>query len=193
MTSTTDTPFETPAAAERPAPTFTRPSRHDVYVDDPRRKSMLLASVLSAMPGLGQIYVGYYQQGFTNILVICGLFGLAALGVFGGNLEPVAAIFGVFFWFYNIVDAGRRANLYNQALAGLRPMDLPENSKAPGLRGSLGGGLALTIAGVVLFAHTKFEVPLDWLRDWWPLGLVGVGLWLIWEHRKATANPAGEP
>jgi len=105
----------------------------------------------------------------------------------------VAAIFGVFFWFYNIVDAGRRANLYNQALAGLRPMDLPENSKAPGLRGSLGGGLALTVAGVVLLAHTKFGVPLDWLRDWWPLGLVGIGLWLIWEHRKATANPAGEP
>lgn len=188
MTSTLETPVETPAAAEWPPQTFVRPPRQDMYVDDPRRKSMLLASVLSAVPGLGQIYVGYYQQGFTNILVICGLFGLGALGVFGGGLEPVAAIFGVFFWLYNIVDAGRRANLYNQALAGLRPMDLPENAKAPVWRGSIGGGLSLIVAGLVLFAHTKFDVPLDWLRDWWPLGLVGIGLWLIYEHRKAAAG-----
>jgi len=183
MTTTFETPVETsPAqapshashAAEAPAASYARP-RREVYVDDPRRKSMLLASVLSAVPGLGQIYVGYYQQGFTNILVICGLFALGLLGGLGGRLEPVAAIFGVFYWLYNVVDAGRRANLYNQALAGLRPMDLPEDAAAPGWRGSFAGGVALIVAGLVLFAHTKFGVPLDWLAAWWPLGLVAVG------------------
>lgn len=190
MTSTLETPIETPVADERPPRTFVRPPRHDVYVDDPRRKSMLLASALSAMPGLGQIYVGYYRQGFTNILVICGLLGIVALGAFGGALEPVAALFGVFFWFYNVVDAGRRASLYNQALAGLRPMDLPENAKGPGLRGSLGGGIALIVIGLALFAHTKFGMPLEWLRDWSPLGLVAIGVWLIYEHRRASAEAA---
>jgi len=197
MTTTFETPVETsPAqapiqashAAEAPAASYARPPRREVYVDDPRRKSMLLASVLSAVPGLGQIYVGYYQQGFTNILVICGLFALGLLGGLGGRLEPVAAIFGVFYWLYNVVDAGRRANLYNQALAGLRPMDLPEDAAAPGWRGSFAGGVALIVAGLVLFAHTKFGVPLDWLAQWWPLGLVAVGAWLLYEHRRAAAR-----
>ncbi|MCL4846062.1 MAG: hypothetical protein KJ066_05995 [Acidobacteria bacterium] len=188
MTTTLESPIEQPASAERAYSAFARPSRQDVYVNDPRRKSVMLASVLSAMPGVGQVYVGYYQQGFTNILVVCGIFALGALGVWRGGLEPVAAIFGVFFWLFNVVDAGRRASLYNQALAGLRPMDLPEDTKAPGWRGSLGGGIGLVVAGLVLFAHTKFDLPLEWLREWWPLGLVGVGLWLIYEHRKMAGG-----
>jgi 2-keto-3-deoxy-6-phosphogluconate aldolase len=67
-------------------------------------------------------------------------------------------------------------------------MDLPEDAAAPGWRGSFAGGVALIVAGLVLFAHTKFGVPLDWLAQWWPLGLVAVGAWLLYEHRRAAAR-----
>jgi TM2 domain-containing membrane protein YozV len=43
---------------------------------DPRRKSPLFATFLSAMPGLGQVYVGYYQRGFINAVVVGTLIAL---------------------------------------------------------------------------------------------------------------------
>ena len=105
-----------PAAPSRPAAGATR---RDFY-DDPRRKSPMLALVLSAMPGLGQVYVGYYQQGFTNALIIAGL--IAMLNMNMGGAEPFFGLFLAFYWLYNVVDAWRRAVFYNNALpASARP------------------------------------------------------------------------
>lgn len=165
---------------------FARPERSDRFVDDPRKKSVMLAILLSAMPGLGQVYVGYYDLAFKNILVICGLIALLATGAVH-RLEPVVALFMAFYWLHNLVDAGRRASFYNQALAGVRPMDLPEDMKAPQRFGSLGGGILLIAVGLTLFANTMFHVPLEWLAQWWPLGLVGAGAWLVVADRRARA------
>ena len=126
MTRDTE-PIEQTAAGPDAAP-FTRTERRDRFVDDPRKKSVMLAMLLSAMPGLGQVYVGYYDLAFRNILVVCGLIAILASGA-AHRLEPVVALFMAFYWLHNIVDAGRRASFYNQALAGLRPMDLPEDGK----------------------------------------------------------------
>jgi hypothetical protein len=177
--------------SEQPLPgigvaSYARPERGDRFVDDPRKKSVMLAILLSAMPGLGQVYVGYYDLGFRNILVICGLIALLATGAVH-RLEPVVAIFMAFYWLHNLVDAGRRASFYNQALGGLRPMDLPEDMKAPPRLGSLAGGILLIAAGLTLFANTMFDVPLDWIAQWWPLALVGAGAWLVVADRRAKA------
>jgi hypothetical protein len=180
--------IEQTAAGADDAP-FTRSERRDRFVDDPRKKSVMLAMLLSAMPGLGQVYVGYYDLAFRNILVICGLIAVLASGA-AHRLEPVVALFMAFYWLHNIVDAGRRASFYNQALAGLRPMDLPEDGKAPQPMGSFAGGVLLVAAGVTLFLNTMFDVPLDWLAQWWPLGLVGAGAWLIFSDRRAKAAAA---
>jgi hypothetical protein len=111
----------------------------------------------------------------------------------GGDLEPVVALFLAFFWLHNIVDAGRRASFYNQALAGIRPMELPEDVKAPQQAlGSFAGGVLLVVVGVMLFLNTMFRVPLDWLAQWWPLALVAAGAWLIYADRRAKAA-AGAP
>jgi hypothetical protein len=168
------------------ASSFARPERSDRFVDDPRKKSVMLAILLSAMPGLGQVYVGYYDLAFRNILVICGLIALLATGAVH-RLEPVVGLFMAFYWLHNLVDAGRRASFYNQALAGVRPMDLPEDMKAPQRFGSLGGGILLIAVGLTLFANTMFDVPLEWLAQWWPLGLVGAGAWLVVADRRARA------
>jgi len=163
-----------------------RPDRRDRFVDDPRKKSVMLAMLLSVMPGLGQVYVGYYNLAFRNILVICGLIAILATGDLD-DLEPVVGLFIAFYWLHNIVDAGRRASFYNQALAGLRPMDLPEDVQMPQPLGSLVGGVLLIAVGLMLFAHTMFRVPLEWLAQWWPLGVVGAGAWLVYADRRAKA------
>jgi len=151
------------------------------FIDDPRRKSPLLALLLSAMPGLGQVYVGYYQQGFTNAAIIAGLVGLLNSNILNGGAEPFFGLFLAFYWLYNVVDAWRRAVFYNNALAGIGPATIPDDfAVASGGRGSLAGGVALLIVGVVLLMNTLFNVPLDWLEDWWPVVFIAVGAWLIY-------------
>lgn len=162
-------PIARPAAAH---------GRHD-YFDDPRRKSPVLALVLSLMPGVGQIYVGYYHQGFTNSLVVGSIIALLSSEVVRGA-EPLFAIFLAFFWLFNVVDAWRRAVFYNNALAGIGPATLPEEFAVTAGRGTLAGGVALVIVGVVALSHTLFGVPLDWLEKWWPVALMAVGAWLIY-------------
>jgi hypothetical protein len=181
-------PIEQTAAGPDAVP-YVRAERRDRFVDDPRKKSVMLALLLSSMPGLGQVYVGYYDLAFRNILVICGLIAILASGA-AHRLEPVVGLFLAFYWLHNIVDAGRRASFYNQALAGLRPMDLPEDGKAPQPMGSFAGGVLLVAVGVTLFLNTMFDVPLDWLAQWWPLALVGAGAWLILADRRAKAMAA---
>ena len=105
---------------------------------------------------------------------------LLSSGAFDG-VEPPIALFMAFYWLYNVVDAVRRASLYNQALVGLRAMDLPDDvpSPMPLRMGSLGGGILLVAVGLILFTHTMFNWSLRWVGDWWPIGLVAVGVWLI--------------
>jgi hypothetical protein len=166
-----------PRPAAPPPPEWTRKG---YYAEDPRRKSPALATLLSMMPGLGQVYVGYYQQGFINVLVVGGVIALLA-GNYVHGIQPLAGMFLGFFWLYNLVDAGRKAALYNQMLVGLGPTQLPEDIKAPGGRGSLAAGVALFAFGLLMLAHTRFGLDMHWVEDWWPAGLVIAGGYLIYK------------
>ena len=157
--------------------------------NDPRRRSPFLAAILSAMPGLGQVYLGYYQLGFTNALVVAGVVTLLASGDMG-PLIPLASVFLAFFWLYNVVDAYRRAVVVNEALAGRSSIELPEDYAALGLKGSVLGGTILVLAGLVLLSRTLLGVSLEWLEDWWPVVIVLFGGYLIY---KAKSDPAPSP
>jgi hypothetical protein len=169
------------------------------YLDDPRRKSPALATIMSAMPGLGQIYVGYYQQGFTNILVVAGTITLLAnSGRLGMEaIEPLLGVFLAFYWLYNLVDAGRRASFYNQALAGLDKAELPEDMRLPGGGGSLVGGVVLVVLGLIVFSNTMFGWSLQWIERWWPAALIAGGAYLIYssvrekQRKAASSDQAG--
>jgi hypothetical protein len=183
-------PIETtPQNTDTPAAHAYSASR-ERFVDDPRRKSTWWAGILSLMPGLGQVYVGYYRQGFQNILTVCFVLLMLVSNAMDG-IEPPLAIFLAFFWLYNIVDAVRRASMYNQALAGLRQMDMPDELMSPIRVGSLGGGIAFVALGLILFTHTKLGWSLRWVADWWPLGLVAVGAWLIYSEVKGEFGTKG--
>lgn len=175
-------PSQVPVAPPYP------PDRRDRFVDDPRRKSVMWAVILSAMPGLGHVYVGYYREAFRNICVVCLLVLLLSTSALH-RIEPPFVMFLVFFILFTIVDAGRRASLYNQALAGLRPMDLPEDAPQ-GLSpltagGSLAGGVVLVVLGLIFFTNTMFGWSLQWVGRWWPIGFVAAGAWLIYADRQA--------
>jgi len=124
-------------------------------VRDTRSRSPALAAILSMMPGLGQVYVGYYQRGFVHAAVVASLITILASHTVE-RLSPLFGLFMTFFWLYNIIDAARRASLYNDALAGNPSIELPEDFKTPGIRGSVFGGIALIVAGFILLLNTRF-------------------------------------
>lgn len=151
-------------------------SSRDYLRSDPRLKSPVVATLLSIMPGLGQAYLGYYQLGFVNVLVVASLITLLANDI--GGLTPLVAIFMAFFWLFNLVDAGRRAVLLNQVVTH---METPELPNAIGVKGRAFGGLLLIAVGVLSIAHIRFGVSLVWLQNWWPAALVVAGVYLVWK------------
>lgn len=183
-------PASGPAGASAPPPGQNWPpnARLGAGTFDPRGKSPALACFLSLMPGLGQIYVGYYQRGFIHALGFAGL--IATLAMFADReftpLAPMTGIFMAFFYLYNIIDAGRRAALYNQALAGGTAIPLPSDMEQPSVRGSMFGGALLVFIGLVMLGHTRFQMSLDWVEDWWPLAPILIGAWLIYKNVEAN-------
>lgn len=160
---------------------------------DPRRKTPFLASVLSIMPGLGQVYVGYYQRGFVHASVVASLIAILVAAASNSQsavvpLLPMLGLFLAFFWLYNIVDAGRRAALYNHALAGGGEIEMPKDFQSLSIGGSLFGGICIAAVGLILLMRTRFKFSLAWVEEWWPAALIIFGGYLVYkaiEERKA--------
>ena len=51
-------------------------------------------------------------------------------------------------------------------------------------KGSLGFGVFLTVLGCILLYNQFNPINFDFLRDWWPLFLVGGGLWLVGSYAR---------
>ena len=148
------------------------------YYRDPRYKSPLVATVLSLMPGLGQVFLGYTQLGFLHAGVACALIALMSLNRLGG-MEPGVGIFMVFFWLYNLVDAHRRALLLNEATTRMETPELPDGFRAVSFQGRIAAGVMLILVGVLSLLSLRFGISMDWLMNWWPAGLVLAGLYLV--------------
>ncbi len=143
-----------------------------------RRKSPALAGLLSLLPGLGQVYIGYYRRGFVHLLIIAAVITLLdSRGI--RSLEPLLGLFLAFFWLYSIIDAVRLAGLYNDAMAGYGPEDLTRELAKVGKRGTVGGGAALLVVGFLFLLHTLFGVSMEWIKYWWPVLPIGFGAYLL--------------
>jgi hypothetical protein len=144
---------------------------------DPRSKSPRLAAFLSAIPGLGQVYTGYYVRGF--VIAATFLFMLMFASNAPSSLEPIPGFAAFFLWIFNVIDAGRIAALYNQALSGADSFTMPNDFKLPAMGGSIGGGGILLVFGLVALTNTLFGVSLEWLEYWWPIFPIALGGYLV--------------
>ncbi len=140
------------------------------------RKSPFLAGFLSMFPGLGQVYVGYYIHGFVVMLIFASTIAVTSTGGAPG-LEPLLGIFLAFFWFFNIIDASRKASAYNRSALGERDTVVLTDSP-------LVGGAILLGLGILLTLRVTFDVDFEFLENIWPLGLVLGGGYLIWRYRR---------
>jgi hypothetical protein len=152
-------------------------------VANPLRKSAVLATLLSMFPGLGQVYVGYYQVGFAFGLTMITTIAMLA-SQFGRGKEPFLGVFLAFFWIFNMIDANRRAQHYNRSVEGLKGEEIPEGFKTAGGLGSVPVGVILVVVGGLFILDLNFGVSLSWIEDWWPLAIVAFGIYLIRKGRQ---------
>ncbi len=140
-----------------------------------------LAAFLSVVPGLGHLYAGAYQRAAMVVIGLVAVLVVVPL--------PVNVFFALFLWFFGIFDSYRQAQVSNlEVLGGTVPT-------AAGDRANLSFGVFLTVVGLILLLKNLLPVDLDWLRDWWPVVPVLIGLYLVASavvERARRRPPEGE-
>ena len=148
------------------------------------RKNPILAALLSAFPGMGNIYNGLYMRGLTFFLIVISLLGIA------GNGDDIWGPVIAFFWLFNIIDAYRQATLINYGYAqDLGLVDLPRHPRAS--QGGILAGALLFLIGLFAIFERYFDVRLEWLLDLWPFALVLAGAWMIWASLRDRRRAEG--
>jgi hypothetical protein len=147
-------------------------------------KSPGLAAFLSLFPGLGQVYNGHIARAFAFFFAFVGSIYLTS----SGHEFPFAFVIP-FVYLYNMIDAWKGANAINQRFLGGR-VDADEGTSVE----SPVWGATLAVFGVLILLSNLGWLDLDSLARWWPLLLIGVGLWFVWEsvQRKRAAEAADE-
>lgn len=146
-------------------------------------KSPLTAVVLSLFPGLGSIYNGLYLRGVTFFAVVLVLMRMADHG------SDIWGFAVAFVWLFNMVDAYRQAKLIRLGFAtDLGLADRPEPVHAG--HGSLVAGVLIVLVGVASLLELQFGIDVDWLLDFWPVGLILLGAWFIWSAIRSRLQDA---
>lgn len=163
----------------------------------PSGPNPVLAVILSVIfPSVGQMYNGQFMKGFVYILVLASLiWGASEVGEFFGILIP--------FWIlYMAVDAYRTAKARQlgqpvpEDIFGLsrgsstetfgigNPGAAAENDRtAPPI-----GAIVLIGMGTLFLLQNTGFFHFRWIGRMWPLVLVGIGVWMIYQRRERVAG-----
>src|SRR5271154_6829876 len=138
-----------------------------------------LAMVLGFIPGLGAVYNGQYMKAAIHVLIFGGI--IAALNSdLPSGFEAFMGIALGAFCCYMPLDA------YRTAKARLTGEPEPPNLlEGPGRKPV--GAFVLIGIGVLLLMANFGWLQRDWIGKSWPIALVVIGGWLVWDRMKATS------
>jgi hypothetical protein len=129
--------------------------------------------------GVGAVYTGQYAKGLAHLLIFVGiLWGLISGG---GHMAPFLGISMGFFYVYQIIDAIRSAGAIQAGQAPPDPFGLARTFST-GERADKSnvpmGAIVLVGLGVLFLLHTMDILFFSFDR-FWPLILIGIGVWLF--------------
>jgi hypothetical protein len=145
------------------------------------KRSPAAAFWLSLIPGIGHVYLGLTSKGLLLILIAGSMIQIVSHGGDGfGILIP-------FIWLFAMLDAHRSAQEINRAVEmGVAP---PKSDALP--LASWWGWLLIALG--VLFTLDNFDIfRFEWIWDFWPLLLVGLGVYLL-RRKEPSAAPIPSP
>ncbi len=148
-------------AAVVPPPTDSRPA---------------LATVLGFIPGLGAVYNGEYVKALIHVIVFASLIAAMAADLPSSFQAFIIVVF-IAFCCYMPVDAYRVAK--SRSTGEAAPPDLV---RGPGSKPI--GAFVLIALGVLLLLANFGLLERDWFAKAWPIGLVALGVWLLWDQLK---------
>ncbi len=173
-------PPESPPQPPQPPPSEPSPAS----AAGAMRKNAFFAGVLSLFPGAGNIYNGLYMRGVT-------FFVLAAATIYlTTHRDPLWGLAIAFIWIFNVLDAWRQANLINLGYATDLGISDPPPSGAFG-NGSLIGGVAVFLFGLLAALEIYLDVNLDRVFDLWPVVLMALGAWFVFAAIRAKQKNEG--
>jgi hypothetical protein len=138
-----------------------------------------LASTLGFIPGLGAVYNGQYLKALIHVLIFGGLIALLSTDI----PSSYDAFFGIAlgcFYFYMPIEAYRTANA--RRLGEPEPSNLMEGQGRKPI-----GAIALIGIGVLLLLGNFGLLQRDWFEKTWPVALILIGGWLVWDRMKKVS------
>jgi len=151
--------------------------------------SPIAAFWLGLIPGVGAIYNGQYAKGFVHVAIV-GL-GISILNNdAAGGFEPLVGLMLAAFWAYMPFEAYQTAKSKALAAAAAAPAGTagaaPAGMVVP--RGATHretiGPILLIVIGTLVLLDQWNLVNLDRVLDFWPLGLIALGFWLLVKRQE---------
>jgi len=137
------------------------------------------AAALGIIPGLGAVFNGEYGKAVIHVLVFGTIISLI-------ERQPAIFVPALVAWiFYMPFDAyqtakAKAASNAGGATAGIRAS---EGSRPYARRETIGPILLIAIGTLVLLDQLNL-VNLDRVLDFWPLGLIALGVWMLVKRQE---------
>jgi TM2 domain-containing membrane protein YozV len=174
-------PYAVPPAAPVSSPYAAPAHMADAPVAD-ASVHPVLALILGFCPGVGAIYNGQYAKGLVHAVVFGLLVSLAGSSHTGGMGEFLGIMIGVWV-IYQAFEAYHTARKRRHGIAVEEFSSLFEVRQAHG-KFPIGAILLIGI-GFLLLLDTTELIRFEQFEKFWPLGLIGLGLYLLY----ARLNP----
>lgn len=142
-----------------------------------------VAAVLGFIPGLGAVYNGEYIKALIHVVVFASLIA-AMVADLPGSFQAFVIVSFIAFCCYMPVDAYRVAKA--RSTGEVAPPDLLQGPNRKPI-----GAIVLIGLGVLLLLANFGLLERDWFAKAWPIGLVVLGGWLLWDRLKESGSANG--
>lgn len=138
-----------------------------------------LAGTLGFIPGLGAVYNGQYLKALIHVLIFGGLIAALSSDLPSGYDAFLSIALGCFYC-YMPLEAYRTAKA--RSLGEPEPANLIEGEGRKPI-----GALVLIGIGALLLLGNFGLLQRDWFEKTWPVALILVGGWLLWDRMKKNS------
>jgi len=148
-----------------------------------------LAFLLGLIPGVGAIYNGQYVKGLIHVVVFGVLISIVSSGEASGGLEPLFGMMIATWIFYMAFEAYHTAKK-RQLGQAVEEFSSLISLRNPQSRFPVGPAILIAV-GVLFLANNLGLLRFGDVLRYWPIALIGLGVYMLYERISASGHNAG--